>query len=86
MLLQGGVANTFASGLEQARGNLNNGAALQKFKEIVKAQGGDVGMVEHPSRMPNTKFEKSYVAPTSGIITGTFLFWTLREIGFTCIS
>ena len=35
--------------------NIKNGKALEKFKEFVKAQGGDIEYIEHPEKFPVSK-------------------------------
>ena len=35
--------------------NIKNGKALEKFKEFVKAQGGDVDYIDHPEKFPVAK-------------------------------
>ena len=35
--------------------NIKNGKAFEKFKEFVKAQGGDVEYIEHPEKFPVSK-------------------------------
>ena len=35
--------------------NIKNGKAFEKFKEFVKAQGGDVDYVDHPEKFPVSK-------------------------------
>ena len=35
--------------------NIKNGKAFEKFKEFVKAQGGDVDYIDHPEKFPVSK-------------------------------
>ena len=35
--------------------NIKNGKAFEKFKEFVKAQGGDIDYIEHPEKFPVSK-------------------------------
>jgi pyrimidine-nucleoside phosphorylase len=35
--------------------NIKNGKAFEKFKEFVKAQGGDVEYIDHPEKFPVSK-------------------------------
>ena len=48
---------------------LNNGAALQKFKDIVRAQGGDVSSLDDLERLPTARRREPVVAQASGIVT-----------------
>ena len=45
-----------------------NGRALQKFREIVSAQGGDVRVIEDSGRLPRAKHTLAVVALRSGVI------------------
>jgi pyrimidine-nucleoside phosphorylase len=52
MLALGGAAKSVAEGRERARRAVRSGAAWAKFRELIKAQGGDVTAVDDPSRLP----------------------------------
>lgn len=47
---------------------LDSGAAMAKFREMVVAQGGDVSMVDEPSRLPRAKIVEQVVASQSGYV------------------
>ncbi|WP_026486555.1 thymidine phosphorylase [Caldanaerobius polysaccharolyticus] len=42
--------------------NIENGKALEKFKEIIRAQGGDADVLEDYSKLPQAPFTRSLVA------------------------
>jgi thymidine phosphorylase len=44
--VQGGVAKTLREGIAKCREHLRNGKALEKFYEMVEAQGGNVEIVK----------------------------------------
>lgn len=48
--------------------HLDGGQALDKFKLLVASQGGDVSMVENPSRLPQAQFIETVQAAHSGYI------------------
>lgn len=52
-----------------AEQQLNNGAALQKFKDIVGAQGGDVSALDDLERLPTARRREPVVAQASGFVT-----------------
>ena len=54
-------------GLEQARNILESGQALAKFREIVKAQGGDSTISSHSLKL--ARHTKKILAPKAGTIT-----------------
>jgi pyrimidine-nucleoside phosphorylase len=51
-----------------ARQCLADGTAFRKFKEMVAAQGGDVSVLDDPSRFPQAKQKHIVRAPASGFL------------------
>jgi len=47
---------------------LKNGAALEKFKQLVHSQGGDVSCLEDPALLPGAKIIKTIKASKSGYL------------------
>lgn len=47
---------------------LDSGRALDKFREMVAAQGGDAGVVDDPSRLPVSPVVKPCLAKKSGVL------------------
>ena len=64
MLSQAGIAD----GSRLAREALDNGTALAKFRELIAAQGGDPGVVDDSSRLPQTSFRATIRAERSGFV------------------
>ncbi len=68
MLLVSGSAET----LEEAQAKISavraNATALDKFRAMVAAQGGDPALVDEPERLPRAQFVEDIVAPRSGTI------------------
>ena len=55
-------------GLDLARKTLESGAAYEKAKEWIAAQGGDVSYLEEPERFPVAEFVEDVISPESGYI------------------
>jgi pyrimidine-nucleoside phosphorylase len=55
--------------LQFIRDQLHSGAALQKFREMVQAQGGDVAMIDNPALLPQAKIIQRIQAERDGFIT-----------------
>ena len=51
-----------------ARGQIENGRAFQKFREMAAAQGGDVSVLDDPSRFPQAALRRDVPARTSGYL------------------
>ena len=69
MIYLGKKARTLEQGNSIAREMINSGAAFEKFKELVKAQGGDVSYIENPEKYPPAKYKKILRSETDGVIS-----------------
>ena len=72
------------AGGERARleAALHSGAAWQKFREFVSAQGGDVATVDDPSRLAQAAIVAPCVAPTAGYVAAI----NTEEVGLTVVD
>jgi pyrimidine-nucleoside phosphorylase len=61
---------------------LANGAGWDKFKQLVAAQGGDVGVVEDPNRLPVANLIEDVLSPESGYLERV----DAREIGLSAVD
>ncbi|MFW3579115.1 pyrimidine-nucleoside phosphorylase [Vagococcus fluvialis] len=62
-----------AESLEEARQmleeNIKNGKATEKFKEMIRNQGGDDSIVDHPEKLPQAKYVFEVPAKESGVVS-----------------
>jgi pyrimidine-nucleoside phosphorylase len=58
---------------------LDNGQALAKFRAWISAQGGDVGYIDDPERLPTARFIHELLSPHSGYVAAL----NAREVGLT---
>jgi pyrimidine-nucleoside phosphorylase len=69
MLLLGGVEKELSAATRRLEKALDSGAALEKFRELVAAQGGDPAVCDHPTRvLPQPKIREPYRAPRDGVL------------------
>jgi pyrimidine-nucleoside phosphorylase len=68
MLVVGGVAVDVLDGERRVRGALSSGAGLEKFREMVAFQGGDVRALEDPDRMPVGPLREIVTAARTGVV------------------
>ncbi len=68
MLVLGEQVATEQEGIERLRKLLDNGTALQKFKELVHSQGGDVTYIDNPSMLLGSPLIHHYRASQSGTV------------------
>jgi pyrimidine-nucleoside phosphorylase len=82
MLMLGGKASSLADGEKILRKKLNSGEAYECFLEMVKMQGGDPAVIEHPESIPLSKYHSDLISPKSGYITKI----NAQEIGLIAIA
>lgn len=68
MIRIGGRAESFEEGKETARQVLADGWALEKFRQMVRRQGGDDRIVEEPERMGSSRYSRDVLAERDGFI------------------
>lgn len=68
MLHLGGRAASVAEGRRLAEETLVSGAAWEKFRGLVAAQGGDVRQIEEPERLPRARWIQEIPAPADGYL------------------
>jgi len=69
MLLEFNMATNEEQAKKMIKEKIESGEALEKFKEIVKFQGGEVESIEDFSKLPLAKFEEKIVATKTGYIS-----------------
>lgn len=70
LLALAGLARNARDGREKIRSVLENGMAMEKFLEVVRAQGGDVSAIEKPEKLVRSKFEREIRADRDGYVAG----------------
>jgi pyrimidine-nucleoside phosphorylase len=71
MLLLGGVATTREDALSKCRRSVADGSALERFRKVVAAQGGDPRVCDDPlGVLPKAALVEPFRATASGFITG----------------
>jgi pyrimidine-nucleoside phosphorylase len=69
MLTLGGKCAKVSEGREIAAELIANGRARDKFREIIRLQGGDASVVDDPARLPKAKHTAKAVSMKSGYVT-----------------
>lgn len=63
-----GVAGSTLAAKQIIQKVLKNGAALEVFKQMVKAQGGDTSCIDDPDLFPKAKYIRKLPAPKRGYV------------------
>jgi pyrimidine-nucleoside phosphorylase len=68
LLYLGGAVSSPEEGEKLARESMKNGKAIEKFRQIVEAQGGDVDYIDHPEKLLGNPESFDIVSPADGFI------------------
>lgn len=82
MLVLSGRAGTLRAARMLATQALEGGAALEKFRALVVAQGGDPAAVDQPDRLPTAPIIQTIPAPKAGYLAQA----DARIIGMTAVA
>jgi pyrimidine-nucleoside phosphorylase len=66
MLILGKKATELESARRMAQETIDNGSALNKFKELIQTQHGDVNVIDHPELLPSASLVIPITADSSG--------------------
>ena len=69
MLQLAGLAGDDETARQLLRTAIDSGAAMQKFAEVITAQGGDPRVLERPGLLPRARYQEELPAPRSGYVT-----------------
>lgn len=69
MVIMGGKAATTEEARALLEGHIADGSALERFRMMIEAQGGDGSVVDDPSIMPQARFRIPVKAERDGIIS-----------------
>jgi len=72
MIYLGGKADSFEEGKKMAEVAIENGQALEKFREFVKAQGGNPDIVDDYTLLPEATFSVPVEADRDGYVANLF--------------
>jgi pyrimidine-nucleoside phosphorylase len=81
MLHLGGVAKTVAEGKQQSAQLISSGKALEKFRQMVELQGGDVRVIDDAKRLPQAKHMMQVTSPKAGYIASI----QCEQVGTACV-
>ncbi len=81
MFVLGGRANSVEEGKKIAAGLIASGKAKDKFREIVRLQGGDARVVDDPRRLPQAAHRMEIVSPSEGYVSAT----QCEQLGIACV-
>ncbi|HEU5048676.1 MAG TPA: thymidine phosphorylase [Gemmatimonadales bacterium] len=69
MLVVAGVAEDLAAGRRMLEESVRSGRALERFRAIIEAQGGNPAVVDDPAALPQAPVARVWEAPAAGIVS-----------------
>src|SRR5262245_25657271 len=69
MIKLGGRAKSIEQATKMAYEAVSTGAAADKFRQIIRAQGGDESVVTNPDLLASTAFVDEFQSPSHGFVT-----------------
>jgi pyrimidine-nucleoside phosphorylase len=82
MLVLSGKFDNYEQARGEAEASLDDGRALSKFKELVAAQGGDIGVIEDTAKLPSAPEKLEVDAESEGYLHEIHA----REVGLTAME
>jgi len=81
MLHLGGAAATVAEGKKQSEKLIASGKALDKFRQMVELQGGDVQAIDDPNKLPQARHTMIVSSTKSGYLEAL----QCEKVGTACV-
>ncbi|HEX4784629.1 MAG TPA: thymidine phosphorylase [Candidatus Sulfotelmatobacter sp.] len=81
MLHFGGVAKTVAQGKQQSAALISSGKALEKFRQMVELQGGDVRVIDDSTRLPQARHTMRVTSAQAGYLSAI----QCEQVGTACV-
>jgi thymidine phosphorylase len=70
MLVLAGLADGTDSAEARVREAIASGAGVERFREIIEAQGGDPRVIDDYGRLPACRHREAWTAARDGVVTG----------------
>jgi thymidine phosphorylase len=81
MLRLGGAATTVADGRKRGEELIASGKALDKFRQMVELQGGDLRAIDDPKRLPRAEHTVMVCSPRDGYVAAL----QCEQVGTACV-
>ncbi len=70
MIAVGRAETDLETARQRSREAITSGEALEKFKAVIEAQGGDPRVCDNPKLLPQATKQQTFTATSSGFVTG----------------
>jgi pyrimidine-nucleoside phosphorylase/thymidine phosphorylase len=81
MFFLGDVSKTITHGKQLSAQIIASGQAFERFRQMVELQGGDIGAIDDPTRLPGTDHRVDVPSPRAGYVTAI----ACELVGTACV-
>jgi pyrimidine-nucleoside phosphorylase len=81
MFYLGGSTKTVAEGKQLSDEIIASGKAFERFRQMVELQGGDVSVIDDPTRLPSADHRVDVASPSAGYVTEILC----EQVGTACV-
>lgn len=81
MIYLAGLSKTLKEGMKKAQAAIDDGSALEKFRELISNQGGDPNVIDNYSLLPQTKTTYEVKSAKAGFVSKM----ECTELGKHCV-
>ncbi|MFY9911423.1 MAG: thymidine phosphorylase [Candidatus Sulfotelmatobacter sp.] len=81
MLHLGGISNSVAEGKKRSEQLVASGEVLQKFRQMVELQGGDVSTIDDPTKLPQARHRMTVSSSRNGYLASL----QCEQVGTACV-
>jgi len=81
MLFLGGTAETVEKGKRKSEQIIASGQAFHRFRQMVELQGGDISVIDDPTRLPSTEHRVEVLSSRAGYVSSILC----EQIGTACV-
>jgi len=81
MFFLGGASKTVADGKRLSEQIIASGQAFERFRHMVELQGGDISVIDDPTRLPGADHRVDVPSPRAGYVTSILC----EQVGTACV-
>ncbi len=81
MFYLGGASKTISQGKQRSEEVIASGKAFERFRQMVELQGGDISVIDDPTRLPGTDHRVEVPSPKAGFVTAI----ACEQVGTACV-
>jgi pyrimidine-nucleoside phosphorylase len=81
MFYLGGASKTVAEGKQLSERIVTSGKAFERFRQMVELQGGDISVIDDPTRLPGAEHRIDVPSPCAGYVTSI----DCEDVGTACV-